>query len=257
MRQIRTPRARSACERGLGARQRLDVAARHRGVERGLEPPVRLLRPRFVAAEHRAEDVDLRLAHRRAHVLEVRRAARRPSGSKPIPAERLDERPLDDAAVAARSCPPCRAPRVGSPAPLRSNVSAAMAGDSVMPRPPGPVTTTRPGSGTTRTQTDVVGGLRVDTRPSGAAPAAAVGRGSTPPARQQVLVRLLVDREVVRLVVDVGVADRQLAAGPLRDRAAAPATGPRPSACGRAARRPRAPRTPGSSAASRRRRSRW
>ena len=58
-------------DRVLGARQRLGTRGRELLVVRGLERPVRGLCSRLVP-EQRAEDLDLRLTHRRARVLHRR-----------------------------------------------------------------------------------------------------------------------------------------------------------------------------------------
>ena len=106
-------------------------------VERRLEPPVGLLRPVLVAAEHGTEDGDLRLAHgRRAHSRGARRSSA-PSGSKPMPGERFHEGPLDDATVAdgrTGHVEHCKANH--HPAPLERLGRDGRG--QVMPRPPGP-----------------------------------------------------------------------------------------------------------------------
>ncbi len=139
-------------ERHLTAGQGLDLTPGHRAVERGLEALVRLLRPGFVAAEDGAEHTDLGLPHRAAHVVDVG-----PQlvavGVEPHLSQRLDERSPDHAAVAHRRAGHVQH-RESDHQPIPSNVSAAIAGDSVMPRPPGPVTITSPGSGVTRRHTD-------------------------------------------------------------------------------------------------------
>src|SRR6202012_2776480 len=94
---------------------------------------------RVLVTEDVPEDLDLGLAHRRPRVLH---RAVELSDRQDAAAERGGERVHDRVAVAAG-----RAGHVEAENGVTAhrNVSSAIAGEQVMPRPPGPVTRTTPG----------------------------------------------------------------------------------------------------------------
>ena len=142
-----------------------DIAVVYALTDRHLEPGERRLGPLFIA-EEMAEHLNLRLSHRVVHVAHPFGVSR-VVGRDVDGGERVEERRVDKAAVGdggARHVQHGECDPPGghvAPTPTGSGVStprwadqvcSAMAGDSVMPRPPGPVITHTPSAGWSRQQ---------------------------------------------------------------------------------------------------------
>ena len=280
----RASRARSRIASAVGAgeagRQRDPHARRHAaprlsprhpgsGLTLSIELAVRVSRTRrsrparaASVAEQRPEDGDLRLAHRRDDVIghpgavgrrrrcRARRApagTRRARGRRRRPSCPAMSRQASVIVIAVTSRFASRS------SPSWRSVSSAIAGEQVMPRPPGAVTAMTPGATSAAVVDRAVGGLAVD-----AGPAAHDRRQRAAEDRlghvAQMVVRRLLDGEVERLVVGVGVADRQPAVRPLHHQQLHPVLG-RDRSPERRATRDRRRGRPGSSGTSRRPRS--
>ena len=141
------PADRKVAEGRLGARHRADLAPADGIVEGPFEGPVGLLGQVAIAAEQLGEHGDLRLAHGATDVL-LGIVGQRCRG-EPDRVEGLLERLFDGAVVGH-----CGAGHVeghhadgrGGHADTSSQVSSAMAGERVIPRPAAPVTTETPSS---------------------------------------------------------------------------------------------------------------
>ena len=183
-------------------------------VEGVLEGRVGLLGPVPVAAEQLGEHGDLGLTHGAADV--VLGIGGQLTGGEADGVEGVLERLFDGAIVGHRGAGHVQGHQSdrGFHGLTSSQVCSAMAGDRVIPRPAGPVTTHTAGFDLLAVADAVIGGRRVHPGPT------PDDRGQLPTEDRlgpvtEAVVGGLVHREVEGLVVDVGVADGQSAAGPL------------------------------------------
>ena len=196
-----------------GGRSRPGRRPRRRRPRRRRWPP-RLGR---VPGEQLGEDLDLRLAHGPLHEF----VRGRPPGSVvadaahglPGPGGR-PARPRRRRTPSSRPCPGRPDRMAGVIGSSSAQVSSATAGDRVMPRPARPVTTTTPGADLVPDTDPVVGGRRVHAGPPAHHRRQRPAQDGFGPLPQSVVEELL-HGEVEGLVVDVGVADGEAAAGPL------------------------------------------
>src|SRR5262249_1656631 len=129
-------------EQGLGPGDRGDRARANR---RRVVPLKRRVHRRSgrIVAEDAAEDLDLRLPHGRPDVLH--RGVLLAPGKAPLGDGGL-ERAHDGSGVADCRAGHVQAENANAGCNAHRNVSSAIAGEQVMPRPPGPVTRTTPGA---------------------------------------------------------------------------------------------------------------